>query len=79
MLQGDYSTCQLLEAVLLAVSVLLHISQDLAGITNFLVEVLQQLLGHFCTLAWEEGGVDKAELVRRSKQLGSLVVRSWQP
>ena len=59
-LQGDSSTCQLLEAVLLAVSILLHISQDLAGITSFLVEVLQQLLGHFCSLAWEEGGVDKA-------------------
>jgi hypothetical protein len=33
--QGDYSTCQLLEAVLLAVSILLHISQDLAGISNW--------------------------------------------
>ena len=54
MLQGDSSTCQLLEVVLLAVFILLHISQDLAGITNFLVEVLQQLLGHFCSLAWEE-------------------------
>ena len=42
----------------LTVSILLHISQDHAGITNFLVEVLQQLLGHFCSLAWEEGGVD---------------------
>ena len=57
-LQGDYSTCQLLEAVLLAVYILLHISQDLTGIANFLVEVLQQLLGYFCSLAWEEGGVD---------------------
>ena len=53
-LQGDSSTCQLLEAVLLADSILLHISQDLAGITNFLMEVLQQLLGHFCSLAWQE-------------------------
>ena len=25
------------------------------------------------------GGVDKTELLRRGKQLGSLVVRSWQP
>ena len=51
-------TGQLLEAVLLAVSIIPQISQDLAGITNFLVEVLKQLLGHFCSLAWEEGGVD---------------------
>ena len=57
-LQGDSSTCQLLEAVLLADSILLHISQDLAGITNFLMEVLQQLLGHFCSLAWQECGVE---------------------
>ena len=53
-LQGDSSTCRLLEAVLLAVLILLHISQDLAGITNFLVEVLLQLLGNFCSLAWDE-------------------------
>ena len=63
----------------MAVSILLHISQDLAGITDFLVEVLQQLLGHFRSMAWEEGGIGEAELVRRGKQLGSLVVRSWQP
>ena len=44
-LQGDYRTYQLLEAALLAISILMHISQDLAGIINFLVAVLQQLLG----------------------------------
>ena len=56
MLQGDYSTRQHLEMVQLAVFILLHISQDITGITNFLVEVLQQLLGHFSSLALEEGG-----------------------
>ena len=55
-LQGDYSTCQHLEIVQLAVSILLHISKDIADITNFLVEVLHQLLGHFSSLTWEEGG-----------------------
>ena len=53
MLQGDYSTRQHLEMVQLAVSILQHISQDIAGITNFLLEVLQQLLGHISSLAWE--------------------------
>ena len=55
-LQGDYSTCQHLEMVQLDVSILLHISQNIAGITIFSVEVLQQLLGHFSSLALEEGG-----------------------
>ena len=58
-LQGDNSTRQHLEMVQLTVSILLHISHDIAGITNFLVEVLQQLLGHFSSLAWEEGGLIK--------------------
>ena len=56
MLQGDYSTRQHLEMVQLDVSILLHIFQNIAGITNFSVEVLQQLLGHFSSLAWEDGG-----------------------
>ena len=56
-LQGDNSTNQHLEMVQLAVSILLHISQDIGGITNFMVEVLQQLLGHFSSLAWEKGGL----------------------
>ena len=54
-LQGDCSTHQHLEMVQLDVSILLHISQNIAGITNFSVEVLQQLLGHLSSLAWEEG------------------------
>ena len=59
MLQGDYSTRQHLEMVHLDVFILVHISQNIAGITNFSVEVLQQLLGHFSSLAWEEGGLKK--------------------
>ena len=58
-LQGDYSTRQHLELVQLDVSILPHISQNISGITNFLVEVLQQLLGHFSSLAWEEGWLIK--------------------
>ena len=58
MLQGDYSTRQHLEMVQLTVSILLHISQDIAGITNFLVEVLQQLLGTFQQPGLGGGGVD---------------------
>ena len=59
-------------------SIVLHIFQNIAGVTIFSVEVLQQLLGHFSSQAWEEG-VDKTELLRTGRQLGSLVVRSWQP
>ena len=43
----------------LDVFILVHISQNIADITNFSVEVLQQLLGHFSSLAWEEGELIK--------------------
>ena len=57
--EGAAGRLQHLEMVQLAVSILLHITQDIAGITHFLVEVLQQLLGHFSSLAWEEGGLKR--------------------
>jgi hypothetical protein len=72
-LQGDSSPRELLETVVPAASILLRVSQDLAGLSGSLVEVLQLLLGHFSSLAGEEGG--EAELVKRGEQLGSLVVR----
>ena len=43
-LQEDYITCQYLDMDQLDVPILLHISQDISGIRNFSVEVLQQLL-----------------------------------
>ena len=73
-LQGDSSPRELLETVVPAVSILLRVSQDLAGLSGSLVKVLQLLLGHFSSLAGEEGGAGEAELVRRGEQVGSLVV-----
>ena len=74
-LQGYSSPRELLETVVPAVSVLLRVSTDLAGLSGSLVEVLQLLLGHFSSLVEDEGGVCEAELVGRGEQLGSLVAR----